>query len=1116
MGLYSPDSYLDDLTETSIDFAKTLIACASQNRTPKDIANRKRFARMIANPSAIKLTMMLTDRVIRIRSEKNVATALKTVSKYASVSGVGFIDFMSLKLATVVSKILPTAVMRPVRWRVRQAAEGIILPAESSPLSQHLKSRANFGAKLNINVLGEAILGEAEAQQRCNSILEMMSRPEVDYVSVKISAIVSQINAIDHEGSVTRVANQLRRLYRKAIQEQVFVNLDMEEFKDLRITVDVFMQLLDEPEFASLTASIVLQAYLPDSHTELERLISWAKQRYSHTGSQIKIRIVKGANLAQEYVDSEIHGWNFAPYTSKSEVDASYLRMLDQLLRSENATAIRVGVASHNLFHLAWAIKVAEIRGVTKQIDIEMLEGMANGESAAIAQTFGSVLLYSPVVYREDFPSAVAYLVRRLDENTSPENYLSASFTMSTSGPEFEAQRNRFVQAVAERHSVSTQSTRHKIQQSSQAEGFANSADSDPTSSSVQTQVKARLTQIMAQQKFHVPLVIENWSDTGADFESGLDPNSNGEIWYTYSVATRPAIDQAINSAEVGFKSWHNLAKTERGAILRAAADEIQSRRFDLIALMTRDSGKPIMEADAEISEAVDFANYYALQGEQLGDEAVPKGIVLVVPPWNFPFAIPLGGVCAALASGNSVILKPAPETVAVAAQIVEILHLAGVPKNVLQFLPCRDDEVGKYLVSHPSISTVILTGAFDTALIFKSWRPEMNLLAETSGKNSIFISASADIDSAVKDLVNSAFGHAGQKCSAASLAIVDATIYDSEIFRSQLKDAAKSLAFGPSTEIGTTNGPLIRPPAPELLRALTQLDDGEEWLLEPVQLDTAGYLWSAGIKLGVKPGSWSHQNEWFGPVLGVMRSRNFAEAIEWQNSTQFGLTAGIASLDETECSLWVQQVEAGNLYVNRGITGAIVARQPFGGWKKSSVGPTAKAGGPHYLEQLCDWPKVTNVAQFKSEATLWLSGHLDHPIPTSNLSAELNFSRLRPHSEKILAVIDSATDRHEIEALDWLASRRELNIEILNISPGQILFEHYAVRPDSVGKVRWLSNQTAPEVELLELGISVDRRPMTQEVSVELTRWLREQSISVTNHRYGNIGAAPAIQFPS
>lgn len=1114
MESFSPDSSLDDLTETSIDFAKTLITIASVNRTRRDKANRQRFARMIANPSATKLTMMLTDRVIRIRKEKNAATALKTVSKYASVAGVGFLDFVSLKLATAVANVFPAVIMRPVRWRVRHAAEGIILPAEPEALSRHLVSRAKFGAKLNINVLGEAILGEAEAQQRCGSILEMMSRPEVDYVSVKISAIVSQINSIDHDGSVDRVASQLRNLYRKAISEHVFVNLDMEEFKDLRITVDVFMQLLDEPEFADLTAGIVLQAYLPDSHLELERLISWAKQRHVRTGSQIKIRIVKGANLAQEHVDSEIHGWNFAPYTSKSEVDASYLRMLDQLLRSENASAIRVGVASHNLFHLAWAIKVAETREVTEQIDIEMLEGMANGESAAVAQTFGGVLLYSPVAYREDFPSAVAYLVRRLDENTSPENYLSASFSMSTSGPEFEDQRIRFVQAVADRHLISIQSSRHEIQQSSHAQGFVNSADSDPTSLNVQASIRTQLSQIMAKEKFHVPLIIENWSDEGADFELGLDPNSAGEVWYTYSVANRPAIEQAINSSEVGFKSWHGRATTERGAILQAAAEEIQRRRFALIALMARDSGKPVMEADAEISEAVDFANYYSMQGEQLTGESAQLGIVLVVPPWNFPFAIPLGGVCAALAAGNSVILKPAPETVAVASQIVEILHLAGVPKNVLQFVPCRDDEVGKYLVSHSAISTVILTGAFDTALMFKSWRPEINLMAETSGKNSILISASADIDSAVKDLVNSAFGHAGQKCSAASIAIVDATIYDSEIFRSQLKDAANSLAFGPSTDIRTTNGPLIRPPTAALLRALTHLDEGEEWLLEPKQLDTGGFLWSAGIKMGVKPGSWSQQNEWFGPVLGVMRSSNFAEAIEWQNSTQFGLTAGIASLDEAECTAWVQQVAAGNLYVNRGITGAIVARQPFGGWKLSSVGPTAKAGGPHYLAQLCAWPKVTNVSQFIASGRLWLAEQLEKVTPTSDLLAELNYFRMLPHTAKVLAVIDSNTDKCEIKSLEWLANQPKLNIEILNLSIEGFSLEQIISKPNSVGKIRWRSIQPPPELDLLHQGITVDRRPIAQEASIELPRWLREQSISVTNHRYGNIGAAPAIKF--
>jgi len=1106
-----PDKAIDSLTNPSVELTRVLIAAAETKRTSHERANRKRFARMVTHSSASKFTMMLTDRVIRINSNRDAAGAFADVGRLASAPGLGTLDFSLVKAAILASKVSPNFVMRCVRWRVRKAAVGIILPAEPEYLASHVEARNNSKIKLNINVLGEAILGEQEAGDRLQSVLEMMQRPEVDYVSVKISALVSQINALDHLGSIERVTIPLREIYRSSIRNETFVNLDMEEFKDLKLTVDVFTKLLDEPELENLSAGIVLQAYLPDSHTQMQHLIEWAKQRFERTGAAIKIRIVKGANLAQELTDAQLHGWQVATYESKAVVDASYLRMLDLLLRPENSAAVRVGIASHNLFHLAWAICVARQRDVEHQIDIEMLEGMANSEALAITETFGTVLLYAPVTYQSDFSSAVAYLVRRLDENTSAENYLSASFNISTSGPAFESQMEKFVQAVSARHLVSTQSRRHQFMEIDRNGGFENASDSDPTSPDFQQEVRAALQKVVSRPDFQIPLGINALSES-TDVEIGIDPNANGAQWYTYNVATTADVDCAVSAAVASLGEWEARGALQRAHLLRNAARLISNRRPELIALMARDGAKPLMEADAEISEAIDFANYYADQATKLDDVSQPLGPVLVIPPWNFPLAIPLGGVCASLAAGNTVILKPAPETVATAKALVDILWQAGIPSDVLQFLPCRDDEIGKYLVTHEGISAVILTGAFETAKMFKSWRPDLNLLAETSGKNSILITASADIDSAVKDLVSSAFGHAGQKCSAASLAIIDEALYSNHTFLSQLLDATQSLAFGASTNIGTTNGPLIRPPEPSLLRALTKLDPGESWLLEPTKLDDAGFLWSAGIKLGVKPGSWSHLNEWFGPVLALMSSVNLAQALVLQNSTSFGLTAGISSLDENECNYWAANVEAGNLYINRGITGAVVSRQPFGGWKQSSVGPTAKAGGPHYLEQLRTWSPLLDLKDFKESAESWMSSIGTVISSTSEIAAELNYSRYRPYSTGILVRVDERTDLKSIALLEWLRANFDLNIFISRGGSIHEVFDQLAVQHDRIEKVRWLSSEEVPELALLELGISIDKREIADSAAVEMPRWLREQSISITNHRYGNIGAAPQV----
>jgi RHH-type proline utilization regulon transcriptional repressor/proline dehydrogenase/delta 1-pyrroline-5-carboxylate dehydrogenase len=394
--------------------------------------------------------------------------------------------------------------------------------------------------------------------------------------------------------------------------------------------------------------------------------------------------------------------------------------------------------------------------------------------------------------------------------------------------------------------------------------------------------------------------------------------------------------------------------------MLRRAAAELERSRADLLEVMADETGKTLAEGDPEVTEAVDFANYYAaLAGEVdrvAGARFTPAALTVVTPPWNFPVSIPAGSTLAALAAGSVVILKPAARTLRSAAVMVDALWRAGVPREVLQLVDLRERGLGQRLISDPRVERVILTGGIETARLFRSWRPELSLLAETSGKNSIVVAPSADIDLAVADIVKSAFGHAGQKCSAASLAILVGQVARSRRFERQLLDAVQSLPVGYPTDPMAVMGPLIEPPAGKLERALTVLDGDERWLLKPRPLDGSGRLWSPGVRTGVADGSFFHLTECFGPVLGIMRAATLEEAIELQNRSAYGLTAGLHTLDAAELATWLSGVEAGNLYVNRGITGAVVRRQPFGGWKGSSVGVGGKTGGPNYLIRLGSW----------------------------------------------------------------------------------------------------------------------------------------------------------------
>src|SRR5690606_6559015 len=415
------------------------------------------------------------------------------------------------------------------------------------------------------------------------------------------------------------------------------------------------------------------------------------------------------------------------------------------------------------------------------------------------------------------------------------------------------------------------------------------------------------------------------------------------------ALTTTDAVAQAISTAREHGAAWGAMSGAQRAEILHRAALALESRRADLMEVMASEAGKTLDQSDPEVSEAIDFANYYGELARELDDvdgaAFTPARLTVVTPPWNFPVAIPAGSTLAALAAGSAVIIKPARQARRSGAVMVEALWEAGVPREVLQYVQLDGSGLGQQLVADERVDRVILTGGYETAELFRSFRNDLPLLAETSGKNAIIVTPSADLDLAAKDVAYSAFGHAGQKCSAASLVILVGTVATSERFRRQLLDAVGSYRVGDPSDGSSRLGPLIGPADGKLLHALTTLESGERWVLEPERLDEDGRLWGPGIREGVAPGSPFHLTEYFGPVLGTMTAKTLDEAIGLVNAIDYGLTSGLHALDEDEISQWLATVQAGNLYINRGITGAIVQRQPFGGWKKAAVGAGTKAG---------------------------------------------------------------------------------------------------------------------------------------------------------------------------
>ncbi|MEZ5409950.1 MAG: bifunctional proline dehydrogenase/L-glutamate gamma-semialdehyde dehydrogenase [Acidimicrobiales bacterium] len=1126
------------LVDEAVELAGHWLAQAAAALPRPEDGPSRTLQEMIDDPAAVPFTMGFVDRVIRPDTPAVAAHQLAVlVGSHRLPRFLSWWDRAQLKAGALLGPRLPRLVIPMARHRLRQLVGHLVVDAEPAALAAHLAERRRQGFSQNINLLGEAVLGEREAARRLAAVADLIDRPDVDYVSVKISSVASQLNHWDWDGSLDRVSDRLRLLLRRAAATDppTFVNLDMEEYRDLELTLAAFKRVLSEPEAAHQPAGIVLQAYLPDSFAALRDLVTWAAARQEAGGGEIKVRLVKGANLAMERVDATLHGWQPAPYATKAEVDANFKRCLDWVLRPARTRGVRLGVASHNLFDVAWAHLLARHRGVADRVELEMLQGMAPAlaravqrgaaqpdsavqrgaaqpDSAVLGATTGAgerpVLLYTPIVSDTDFDVAISYLFRRLDETAAPGNFLRSLGHLRPGNAAFAQEAERFGRAVSDRWEVAARPRR------SQHRPALAAAAADADHGTEATTPAAGGPPLFVNEPDTDPVLAAN----RAWMAAAIAPQEAGgagpaETPVTTSTA---AIDAVITRARTAGPAWAATAAPARRKLLHAVADELARQRGPLIAAMVHEGGKTVAEADTEVSEAVDFARWYGDRAPELEDRPgvrfVPLGVVAVVPPWNFPVAIPAGGLLAALAAGNTAILKPAPETPRCAELVARCCWEAGVSPDVLQFVRTPDDEVGRRLVT--GADGVILTGSIETARLFQSWKPDLALFAETSGKNAIVITPNADLDLAVADLVRSAFGHAGQKCSAASLAICVGEVYRSPRFRRQLADAVESLVVGPAADLGSMVGPLIAPPGPKLARGLTTLDNGEEWLVEPRPLDADRRLWRPGVRLGVRPGSWFHQTECFGPVLGLMAARDLDDAIALQNGVPFGLTGGIHSLDPTEVARWTERVEVGNAYVNRSVTGAIVARQPFGGWKQSSVGPGAKAGGPNYVAQLGRWhldrPGDDTAEQFLADAAAsdrqWWRDEYSVARDWAGLWCESNLFRYRPLPVVAIRVgpgssslaVTRVLRAAEVCGVPTLVSRAETESDDAFL--GRLGLQG-VTRVRALGEVSETLRRGAAA-----RGVHLADDPVTADGYLELRHYVREQAVSRTTHRFGTV----------
>ena len=667
-----------DLADQAIATVRRWLAeSAGATGDARSNASAKRLAGVLKDPRGLDFTLGFVDRVVRPEDLRVAGRNLERLSRSIPTFLPWYLRLLIL-IGGGFAPTLPWLVVPAARWMLRRMVSHLVIDATPATLDKTLAALRADGTRLNLNLLGEAVLGSEEADRRLVGTRELLKRDDVDYVSIKVSSIASHLSLWAFDETVTTVVERLTPLYELAALSGVsgspkFINLDMEEYHDLDLTVAVFTRLLEQPSLHRLEAGIVLQAYLPDTLAALEHLTGWATARRASGGAGIKVRVVKGANLAMERVDATMHGWPLATFGSKVDTDTNYKRLLDYAFTPEHTDAVRIGVAGHNLFDVAFAHLLATQRGVSGRVEFEMLLGMATAQAEAVRRDVGALLLYTPVVHPREFDSAISYLVRRLEENASTDNFMSGVFELAGNEQIFAREAGRFLASLkawdaAEPTPRRVQDREHPVialpgtvSDAASAAGilppFANEPDTDSS--------------IAANRTWAARVIERSGAAQGGD-DLGRSIIAESRVTDPY------VLERLIDDTAVAGTGWAAVPAVQRARVLRDAGDVLAAFRGRLVSVMASETGKTVSEGDVEVSEAVDFARYYASQIDSLytvvGATFVPPRLTVVTPPWNFPVAIPAGSVLAALAVGSAVIIKPAPQARRCAAVMVEAL----------------------------------------------------------------------------------------------------------------------------------------------------------------------------------------------------------------------------------------------------------------------------------------------------------------------------------------------------------------------------------------------------------------------------------------------------------
>lgn len=1126
------------------------------NLTTKEKTAGREMGLVAKSPKESKFIIRLLDETYQIQDTRKIALRVsRLLNKYGMPKHISLSHKLFFYVFKMVGFISPLCyLMVPIlKKALRKATNVLVIDADTNLLRKDKEKADKMGISYESCLMGERAIGMKEANSMFAECIKTLKNPNVSRLAVKLTSIYPQIHDIEHKDGETELERRLAELYRVAMQHPIrndkgmtvykVVMIDTEAYGDVAYTISIFKKVLSQPEFLKYTAGITLQAYLLDAWDIQTELLEFAKQRQDNGGAPLEMRLVKGRASMMENILCEKRGWESPVRTDKKDVDANYMHILERAMMMENAKALRIGIATHNLYSIAYAYLLSRKMNTPKRcFRFEMLEGIANHVIRTLNKRDVQVLVHVPMVANAEYNRAVAYIARRLYDNFSNDTFISKSYMLKPQTAVWDKLAESFKESYIRKDKLE----HRKAHRQDRNEYYGNICSYQEFVNEADTDFRLECNQRWAEK------IIKKWKTDGTMTGNKCDwrkwvpgdtlPSQVGDkLFYNdkkqkyydisqdgtvevceMSITDPVQMERVLLAAKNDKSGWRQTELNKRMEILLKAANNIGMMRAEMVGAICAIAGVTVEQADAEVSEAMNYCRLYTYLYKNLANledvSLTAKGVVLILTPRIFSSSISSNYIASALITGNSCVVKPSTKTAPVIWLMANAFWNAGVPKDALQ-VNITEPSYYKLLTSSPFINHICLTGKSETADSISQINPKKSFQAETNSKNAIILTAKGDMYQAIKNTCISAFISAGQSCAACSILLVERCIYDNPVFKNALIDCAQTMMVGSIWNMCNQYGPLTTNKDKKLMRALN-LEDGETWLVAPEFLDEEKRYMKPAIKYNVKPDSYTFHTKLNAPLLAVTPYDQLKDAIRIINEQDYGFTTGLFSLDENEQNYWRNNVIAGNLMINRDISILKAYMQPIGGFKNSSHGSEFKIAGPNFCLQMVEAKdKDGSTTDYKQSYAEWYEKEfkVKHNL-SPKMTGELNLMYYLPIKTGMVLRLFGDESAEDIDMVLTAAKTVGTNLTISidgnnkvlkNMKPAHVVKETLGDFYDHMNeykRIRTISNNVPDALFAIAANLNKNVIPFkpVRNGRIELAYYVTEQSLSHSYNRYG------------